>query len=101
MSVSIWRRSQQHHDGAWTDGDMVAGLVIGCGRPGGGCRVVGIELDLPCGLRPGFRKGELERFPPGVDQDQEVVVDQPGAVGRPGSVFTVWVSATALIVLPP
>ena len=91
---SVPERVGEHHDGPGADGDVITG---GSRRGGGaaGCRrVVGVDLGPPGRLRPGGREDEVERLPPGVDQDEEVVVEQRRAVGGPvGVVGSVQVDA--------
>jgi MFS family permease len=66
-------------DGPGRYGDAVAGGR----RLRRGRRIVGVYCDLPGGLRPGGWDDEVEWLPPGVDQDQEVVVEQERAISRP------------------
>ena len=78
---SIPARVREHDDGPGTDGAALAG-GLGRGGTAGGGGIVAVDLGLPCG-RPGGGQREVERLPPGVDQDQEVVVEQRRAVGGP------------------
>src|SRR6266700_5285094 len=83
LARSVATRIGQHQDGPGVDGDVVAGAsrrdcgVAGC------CRVVGVDIGTPRCLPPGGWQDELERFPPRVDQDHEVVIQQPRSVFGP------------------
>src|SRR5256885_5473374 len=44
-------------------------------------RVECVDLRLPLLTNPGFGEYELDRLPPGVDHHEEVVVDEPAAIG--------------------
>src|SRR5271170_6803621 len=69
-------RVLEHDDRTGADGDVATGFdsegcrVIWCRR------VMSVDLDVPLRLRPGGGRAEAEGFPPGVHQDEEVVVDQ-------------------------
>src|SRR6202034_4471950 len=75
-------RVAEHDNGPGADGDLITrgGRL---GRTAGYRRVVGVDLGAPGGLLLGGRKGERERLPPRIHQDQEVVIEQQRAVGCP------------------
>ena len=75
-------RIAEHHDRARADGDVTASWD-GQIRPGWERGIVGIHLDLPFGGRPGGGEDEIERLPPGVHQDQEVVIEEERAIRGP------------------
>src|ERR1700677_787402 len=71
--------SAQDGDGARAHGQAVAGMRR-CRGPSGHRWVVGVDLGLPGLAREDLRDAELQRLPPRVDQDQEVVVEERRAI---------------------
>jgi DNA-binding NarL/FixJ family response regulator len=74
-------RRAEHGDGAGADGALVLSAPGRFGRRAGG--VVGVDDAVPGHIGGAGGDGEVDRLPPRVDQDQEVVVDQRRAVGGP------------------
>ena len=74
-------RAAQHADRLGTEGEAVAGDQRGRGQWRG--RVERVQLDGPDPVVSGVGDGELERFPPPVDEHEEFVVDEQRAVLGP------------------
>jgi hypothetical protein len=74
-----FRRSAQHDDRARARRNPVTRMPLAAGRDGR--RLERVDLRHPLLTRPDRRKHELQRLPPGVDEHEEVVVEQRAAVG--------------------
>jgi len=75
----LWlRRGPEDGDRAGADGYLIAGLAFARCRRGGG--VVAVDFGMSFRAGAGGGQGEGEGLPPGVDQDEEVVVEHEGAV---------------------
>jgi MFS family permease len=72
----------EHDDGTRADGNPTAHLDAQA-RPGWDIRIVRVHLDPPFGRRPGGGDDEVEGLPPGVHQDQEVVIEEERAIRGP------------------
>src|SRR5512146_612958 len=80
FGLGLLPRGTQDLQGAGTGLDGVAG-VLGEGVGGGDRGVVAVQIHEPGLCRLADRRdGEGERLPVGVDQDEEVVVEQRRAV---------------------
>src|SRR5208283_4659223 len=75
----------EHGDRAGVNGQLVACVQGGGGGGSGG--VVGVDRGLPGRPGAGGGDGEAEGLPPGVDQDEEVVIEQRRAVFGPVGVI--------------
>src|SRR5271165_1669501 len=81
--VLVYRaeRPAQDGDGSGSHADGATGRRRVRGGSGGG--IERVDFAVPGLARSGRWDGELQRFPPAVDQDEEVVVEERAAVGGP------------------
>ncbi len=77
--LSDFGRSAQHDDRARARCNRVTRVPLAVGRDGR--RLERVDLRHPLLTRADRRKHELQRLPPGVDEHEEIVVEQRAAVG--------------------
>src|SRR6202035_2013893 len=85
----------QHGPGIHADSitfSELGGVLVGYGW----AEIEGVDLDEPYGPGSGRGDGELDGFPPSIDQHEEVTVDEKSAVlGAVGVVASVQVDGEA------